>query len=116
MGHMGNHWDEQQNEQRGNQYRKVMPAPFRDAEPGENPARAKIDFHVLGLPTGSRIVAALGLFLAIRIVVIGIPHSVRNEEKNYFFFGTSFSSSAAKIFLIWLRAWMDHGPMVSRRV
>jgi hypothetical protein len=46
MGNVGNYWDEQQNEQRGNQYGDVMPATFRDAEPGEDPSWAKINFHL----------------------------------------------------------------------
>src|SRR5882724_500004 len=42
--------------------------------------------------------------------------SYARDKNPYYFFGTSFSSSAARIFLIWLRAWMDHGPAVSSRV
>ena len=47
MGDVGNYRDEQQNEQRGNQYRKVMLAPFRDVELSENPGWKEIDFHWL---------------------------------------------------------------------
>ena len=34
---------------------------------------------------------------------------------SYFFLGTTFNWSAARIFLIWLRAWIDQGPIVSSR-
>lgn len=65
MGNVGDDWDEQQNEQRGNEDRKVMLAPFRDMELGENPAWAKIDFHWVRFPPAS----------SISVVAI----SVRNE-------------------------------------
>jgi len=45
MGHMGDDWNQQQNERRGNQYGKVMLIPLRDMEFGENPAWTKINFH-----------------------------------------------------------------------
>src|SRR5690348_8928361 len=41
--------------------------------------------------------------------------ALRLAETSYFFFGMIFSRSAARIFLIWFLAWIDHGPMVSSR-
>ena len=82
----------------------------------ENPARKILEFSV---PP-----SLWWVFPLIRGVqkAIGIPRCARDFGKssvtglNHFFFGTSFSSSAERIFLIWLRAWIDHGPTVSRRV
>jgi hypothetical protein len=48
VGHMGNDWNQQQNEHRGNPYGKMMPAPFRDTELCQNPTWAKINLHALG--------------------------------------------------------------------
>jgi len=46
MGNVGNYWDEQQNEQRGDQYGDVMPATVWDTELCQNPSWAKINFHL----------------------------------------------------------------------
>jgi hypothetical protein len=46
MGHVGNDWNHQENEHRGNQYGKVMLTPFRDMEHCQNPTWTKINLHL----------------------------------------------------------------------